>query len=75
MEGKDEPKQKPAPEFHTIGGNTTSLLLRLCKPLFHTGKLVVLDIGFCVIHAIIELKKRGVFAATLIKKGDTGLSI
>ena len=68
VEGKDEPKQKPTPEFDAIGGNTTSLLLRLCKPIFHTGKLVVLDSGFCVLHALIELKKRGVFAASLIKK-------
>ena len=30
--------------------------------------VVKLDSGFCVIRALIELKKRGVFASALIKK-------
>ena len=30
--------------------------------------MVVLDSGFCVLLALIELHKRGVFAAALIKK-------
>ena len=30
--------------------------------------VVILDSGFCVLRAIIELKKRGVFASALIKK-------
>jgi Transposase IS4 len=44
------------------------LLQRLTRPLWHTGKVVVLDSGFCVLMALIELRKRGVFAAALIKK-------
>ena len=68
VEGKDSPKEKPPAEYEEIGGNTTSLLLRLCSPIFHTGKLVILDSGFCVLQAIIELKKRGVYSSALIKK-------
>ena len=68
VEGKDTPREKPTPEFDNFGGNTTSLLLRLCKPIFHTGKLVILDSGFCVLQAIIELQKRGVYSSALIKK-------
>ena len=30
--------------------------------------MVVLDSGFCVLLALIELRKQGVFAAALIKK-------
>ena len=68
LEGKAEPLQKLKAEFDTIRRNTTSLLPQLFKPLFHTIKLVVLCSGFYVLHVIIELKKRGVFVAALIKK-------
>ena len=42
--------------------------MRLCKPIFHTSKYIVLDSGFCVLSALIALKKVGVFAGALIKK-------
>jgi Transposase IS4 len=42
--------------------------LRLCKSLCGTGKLVILDSGFCVHQATIELKKLGIYASALIKK-------
>ena len=32
------------------------------------AKIVVLDSGFCVLRALVELRKRGVFAHALIKK-------
>ena len=44
------------------------MLLRLCEPMFHTGNVVILDSGFCVLKAIALLKKRGVYASALIKK-------
>ena len=47
---------------------TVSLLLRLCESIFQTGKLIVLDSGFCVLNSIISLKKFGVFASALAKK-------
>ena len=38
-------------------------------PVWSTGKVFVLDSGFCVLRAIVELKKRGLFAAApIIKK-------
>lgn len=67
VEGKDSPPQKPTP-LHQEMGKTVGLLLRLTHSLHGTGKIVVLDSGFCVLKGIIELKKRGVFAAALIKK-------
>ena len=70
VEGKDRPKEKPAEKFSSVvkNGTTTSLLLRLCESIFHIGMVVILDSGFCVLRALIELKKRGVFASALIKK-------
>jgi Transposase IS4 len=43
-------------------------LLRLCKSLYGTGKLVIVDSGFCVLQAIIELKKLSVYVSALVKK-------
>ena len=70
VEGKDRPKEKPKEKFSNIAknGTTTSLLLRLSESIFHIGMVVILDSGFCVLRAIIELKKRGVYASALIKK-------
>ena len=36
--------------------------------MWHTGHVVVLDSGFCVLQGIVELCKKGVFAAAQIKK-------
>ena len=44
------------------------ILLQLTKPVWSTGKVFVLDSGFCVLQAIVKLKKRGLFVAVLIKK-------
>jgi hypothetical protein len=66
VEGKDSP-----PEVHRQLedlGKTAGLLLRLCKGIFSTGKVVILGSGFCVLQALIELKKKGVFASAMIKK-------
>ena len=74
VEGKDRPPQLPA--LNTSGvfgdtrklGATVGLLLRMCKPIYHSGKIVILDSGFCVLSGIIELAKKGVFAGAQIKK-------
>ena len=65
VEGKDRPSEL---ESDPRTKKTTNLLLRLCKKLFGTGKVVILDSGFCVLQALIELRKVGVFAGALIKK-------
>jgi hypothetical protein len=43
-------------------------MMRLAKPLFGSGSIVIHDAGFSNIPALIQLKKRGVFASCLIKK-------
>ena len=65
VEGKDRPRQLPSPPANQ---KTTQLLLALCKTLYGTGKIVVLDSGFCVLQGLIALKKVGVFAHAVIKK-------
>ena len=44
------------------------LLVRLTKGIWGSGKVVVLDGGFCVLKAIVKLRKSGCYAAALIKK-------
>ena len=43
-------------------------MLRMCEPIFSTGKCAVLDSGFCVSKGITALLEVGVYAAALIKK-------
>lgn len=67
VEGKDKPRGAPAGRF-SGESKTTSLLLNMCTTIFATGKVVILDSGFCVLNALIDLRKRGVFAAAVVKK-------
>lgn len=67
VEGKDSPRQQP-PIKYNDEGKTASFLLRLCSGIFNTGKVAILDSGFCVLKAIIALKKKGVYSSALIKK-------
>ena len=66
-EGKDRPTNLGPKELDDLG-KTTGLLLRLTKPVWSTGNVFVLDSGFCVLKAIVELRNKGLFAASLIKK-------
>ena len=66
VEGKDHPQQ--IKEKWSELGRTTGLLMRLLSSYFATGRYVVLDSGFCVLRALIELKKVGLFACAVIKK-------
>lgn len=67
VEGKDSPAER-GPAEYSEKGKTASLLLRLSKSIHHTSRYVVLDSGFCVLQALIDLRQVGVFAGALIKK-------
>ena len=43
-------------------------MVRMCEPIFSTGKYVVLDSVFCVSKGITALLEFGIYAAELIKK-------
>ncbi len=66
VEGKDHPPQLS--EKWSELGKTTGLLLWMLSSYFATGRYVILDSGFCVLQALIELKKVGLFACAVIKK-------
>ena len=67
VEGKDQPQELGTPEFAGYG-KTAGLMLRMLKSYFGTGKYVILDSGFCILKALIKLKRHGIFACDLIKK-------
>jgi len=67
VEGKDEPTWNGEKEFNHHG-KTIGCMLCLAKPLFHMSKVIVMDSRFCILQAIVELQKMGVFASALIKK-------
>jgi hypothetical protein len=55
------------PEFQSKG-KTGGLLLHLTKSIHNSARYVVLDLGFCVLSALIAIQNMGVFACALIKK-------
>ena len=63
VEGKGRPNELGPTKYEDHGGKTVDLLLRMTKSIW-----VVWDSGFCVLIALIVLKKHGVFAHVLIKK-------
>ena len=71
VEGKDRPRHREIDPMSKLDGKpskTVGLLMRLCKSIYSTGRVVILDSGFCVLRGLIELKKVGVFASAVIKK-------
>jgi Transposase IS4 len=66
VEGKDRPSQLGVKEFNNLGGPTVGLMVRMTKPIHHTGKVVVMDSGFCVAKGIVEMEKKGVYGQALI---------
>ena len=66
-EGKDCPAHLGKKKFNDLG-STIGTLLHFSKPVHGTGKIFILDSGFCVFQSLIKLKKRGCFAHALIMK-------
>lgn len=67
VEGKDAPPERPRDPTNEHG-KTCGLLLRMCKPIYMRGMVVILYSGFCVLKGLIELSKKGVCASAVIKK-------
>ncbi len=53
-------------------GKFGGLSLHMLKPIFYYGCYVFLDSGFCVLKTLIALKKKGVFATSLIINANFG---
>jgi hypothetical protein len=68
VEGKDWPRQLQPGAKYLEHGKTTGLLLQLTDSIAHSGRVVIMDIGFCVLKALIKLASVGVFASAVVKK-------
>ena len=66
MEGKDRPQWLGKKEYNELV-KTAGLMLRMCRPIFVSGKSVLLESGFFVAKNITKLKAKGVYATALIK--------
>ena len=71
VEGKSRNVRAMGPkEFETLG-ETVGLLMRMTRPIWNTGKTVVMDSGFCVLEGLRQLQMKGVYGHALIKKKKT----
>ena len=62
VEGKDSPRERPKDPNESLLGKMGALLLRMCRPIYGTAKVVILDSGFCVLKALIALRQTGIYA-------------
>ena len=67
VESTDRPRELGPQEFLSYG-KTAGMMLRMLKSYFGAGKYVILDSGFCVLKAIIEMKRHEICSCALIKK-------
>ena len=68
VEGKDRPKEIGKPEFEADYGATGWLMMRMTKPLFGTGKAVVMYSGFFVLKGVVGILAHGVYGTGVINK-------
>ena len=47
---------------------TVGIIIRLTRSLPNTRKVVIMESGICVMKGIFEMKTRGVYGSSLIKK-------
>lgn len=69
VEGKEQPERLHQAEGDEHGP-TFGLMLRLTRHIWYSSQAVILDSGFCVLNALIQLRKRNVFASAIIKKRE-----
>ena len=60
-EGKNRPQELGDPELNENRGKNTCLYM--CRYSFNSAHYVILDSGFCVLKALVELIRTGDFAA------------
>jgi Transposase IS4 len=58
----------PNKTFLEEHGKTTDLLLRLTKFIHHSGRVVIMDSGFCVLLALVKMASFGLYSSAAIKK-------
>lgn len=54
--------------YRRYGPGVVAIVLRCCKCIKNSGRVVILDSGFCVLLLIAALGKFGLFTISAIKK-------
>ena len=68
------PIPKGRPQLETsLNTKMVGIMLLIIISLWITRKAVVMDISFCVLNRLLEMRKRGVYWIALIKIGNIGL--
>jgi hypothetical protein len=67
VQGKDRPSQLPNDKY-SEHGKAAGLLMRLTESIHHSGRVVIMDSGFCVLQSLIQLASVGVYGSAVIKK-------
>jgi hypothetical protein len=65
VEGRHQPPQM---QQHAPLGDTAAVLDRMTSTLRGQGHVVILDSAFCVIDGLVDLAKKGVWTAAVVKK-------
>ena len=58
----------PPPPKYSEREETVSIMLILTKMFQGTGKIVMLDSGFCVLQVLVDMNNKGVYVYALVKK-------
>ena len=67
VEVRSSPRDHRRPEFDEID-KTLGTILRFTRPIWNCAKVVIMDSGFYVTKALVELRKKGVLGAALVQK-------
>ena len=69
VEGRDHPIPMGRPEFEiTTNMKMVGIMIQLTIVMGSNGRAVIEDRGFRVLKGLLEIRKRGVYGITLIKK-------
>ena len=69
VEGKDSSKELLSPEFESGPlTSTMAFVWRITKPVWVTGKMVIMESGLCVLKGFIGMYERGVYGSAEKKK-------
>ena len=71
MQGKDLPKEGNHAEVEferEFGSKVAALVVRMTRPLWGSGRAVIMDSGFGYIPSVVRLREKGLFSTTVVKK-------
>jgi len=71
VEGKSKPKEGPNAESKfekEFESKIAALVVRMTTPIWGSGKVVIMDSGFGYVPSVVQLKEKGLYATTVIKK-------